>query len=200
MALRTLQEHALGLSWVIEEPMARASHALVDDGRVWLVDPVDDGIAVERAAALGEVVAVLQLLDRHGRDCQEIAQRLGVPLHVVPHVLPDTPFEVLEMVDNRLWREVGLWWPQRNALVVPESVGTSRMFTADHGSVGVHIGLRLLPPRRLAGFAPEHLLVGHGPPLHGDDTGTALRNALDRSRKDLPRALVKLPTAMRSGD
>jgi hypothetical protein len=200
MALRTIEENALGLSWVIEEPMARASHALVDDGRVWLIDPVDDGVAVERAAALGEVTAVLQLLDRHGRDSAALAERFGVPLHVVPRELPDTPFEVLEMVSKRLWREVALWWPQRNALVVPESVGTSRMFTADHGTVGVHIGLRLLPPRRLAGFAPEHLLVGHGPPLHGDDIGVALRTALDRSRKDLPRALVKLPTALRSND
>jgi hypothetical protein len=200
MALRTIEENALGLSWVIEEPMARASHALLDDGRVWLIDPVDDGIAVERAAALGEIVGVLQLLDRHGRDSAALAERFAVPLHVVPRELPDTPFEVLEMVDKRLWREVALWWPQRNALVVPESLGTSRMFTADHGTVGVHIGLRLLPPKRLAGFAPEHLLVGHGPPLHGEDTGVALRTALDRSRKDLPRALVKLPTALRSGD
>jgi hypothetical protein len=36
--LRTL-EHELGLSWVVEEPLERASHALVaDGGRVWLID------------------------------------------------------------------------------------------------------------------------------------------------------------------
>jgi hypothetical protein len=198
MPLRDIQEHPLGLSWVVEEPMARASHALVHDGRVWFIDPVDDGPAVERAAALGTPTAVLQLLDRHGRDCEAVATRLGIDLHVVPHQLPDAPFEVIELVDNRLWREVALWWPQRNALVVPESVGTSRMFTGDHGDVGVHIGLRLLPPRKLAGYAPEHLLVGHGPPLHGDDTGIALRSALHRSRRDLPRVLVKLPTALRN--
>jgi hypothetical protein len=198
MALRMIQEHALGLTWVIEEPMARASHALVDDGRVWLIDPVDDGPAVERAAALGRPAGVLQLLDRHGRDGQAVADRLGVSLHVVPRELPDTPFEVLELVDKRLWREVALWWPARNALVVPESVGTSRMFTGDHGEVGVHIGLRLTPPRKLAGYAPEHLLVGHGPPLHGENTGVELRAAVDHSRRDLPRVLVKLPSALRS--
>jgi hypothetical protein len=197
MALRMIEEHELGLSWVIEEPMARASHALVDQGRVWFIDPVDDGPAVERAAALGRPAGVLQLLDRHKRDSRKVADRLGIDLHVVPHELPETPFEVLELVDNRLWREVSLWWPARNALVVPESVGTSRMFTADHGDVGVHIGLRLLPPRMLAGYAPEHLLVGHGPPLHGENTGVALRAAVDHSRRDLPRALVKLPSAMR---
>jgi hypothetical protein len=197
MPRSTIHEHALGLSWVIEEPMARASHALVDSGRVWLIDPVDDGPAIARATALGTPVGVLQLLDRHGRDGAAVADRLGVDLHVVPHQLPDTPFEIIELVNKRLWREVGLWWPARNALVVPESVGTSRMFTADHGTVGVHIGLRLLPPRTLAGYAPEHLLVGHGPPLHGDDTGVALRAALDHSRRDLPRALVKLPSTLR---
>ncbi len=197
MALRTIEEHALGLSWVIEEPMARASHALVDNGRVWLIDPVDDGPAIDRAAALGRPVGVLQLLDRHGRDGAAVAARLGVDLHVVPHELPDTPFEIIELVDKRLLREVALWWPARNAPVVPESVGTSRMFTGDHGAVGVHIGLRLLPPRKLAGYAPEHLLVGHGPPLHGDDTGTELRTALDHSRRDLPRVLVKLPGTLR---
>ncbi|MCW3006884.1 MAG: hypothetical protein JWP17_1510 [Solirubrobacterales bacterium] len=198
MALRMIEEHALGLTWVIEEPMARASHALVDQGRVWLIDPVDDGGAIDRAAALGTPAGVLQLLDRHGRDCEAVAGRLGVDLHVVPRELPHTPFEVLELVDNRLWREVALWWPQHNALVIPEAVGTSRMFTGDHGHVGVHIGLRLTPPRKLAGYAPEHLLVGHGPPLHGQDTGTELRSAVDHSRRDLPRLLVKLPSALRS--
>jgi hypothetical protein len=48
-----VEEHALGLTWVVEEPMERAFHALVDDGRVWLVDPLD-GPEIADAVALGE--------------------------------------------------------------------------------------------------------------------------------------------------
>jgi hypothetical protein len=41
----------------------------------------------------------------------------------------------------------------------------------------------------LRAFAPEHLLVGHGPPVHGGDAAGGLIEALERSRRDL----VKLP-------
>jgi hypothetical protein len=190
-------EQPYGLSWTIAEPMARTSHALVDAGRVWLVDPVDDADAISRAAALGEPAGVLQLLDRHNRDSEAVAERLGVERFVVPKELPGTPFEVIEVIDNRLWREVALWWPKRRVLVVPESVGTAQMFTTGSDPVGVHVGLRLKPPRRLAAFAPEHLLVGHGANLHGPQTAAALSDALDHARGGLPKALLKLPGAMR---
>jgi hypothetical protein len=61
---------------------------------------------------------------------------------------------------------------------------------------GVHIGLRLRPPRRLAAYEPEHLLVGHGPALHGPRATAALHEALGRSRRDLPRAAIALPRAL----
>ena len=38
--IKTYDEYEFGLSWVLEEPMQRTSHALVDGGRLWLVDPV----------------------------------------------------------------------------------------------------------------------------------------------------------------
>ena len=59
--------------------MARSAHALRDGDRVWLVDPYEDAEALERAAALGAPAGVLQLLDRHDRDCAALAARLGVP-------------------------------------------------------------------------------------------------------------------------
>ena len=49
--------------------MARASHALATEGAVWVVDPVDWPEAIDRALTLGRPAAVLQLLDRHNRDC-----------------------------------------------------------------------------------------------------------------------------------
>ena len=197
MAIRVYDELPFGFSWTIDEPMERTSHALVDDGRVWLIDPVDDGDAIERATRLGEPVAVLRLLDRHGRDANAVAARLTVPLLSVPRVVPDSPFQVVALVDRPWWREVALWWPQQRALIVPEAVGTSAMFTGGATRVGVHMLLRLRPPRKLAAFAPEHLLVGHGPGVHGPDTPAALSEALHRSARDLPRVLVNLPKTAR---
>jgi hypothetical protein len=195
MALASLDESAVGLTWVIDEPMERASHALVDGGRVWLIDPTDEREAVERALSLGEPAAVLQLLDRHGRACAALAARLGVPHKRVPRDLPGTPFEVMPVVSNPLWHEVALWWPALGALVVAEAVGTARLFAPGPAGAGVHIGLRLLPPRKLARYAPTHLLVGHGPPIHGPAAAAALHEALERSRRDLPHAAVKVVRA-----
>lgn len=155
-----------GFSWVVDEAMTRTSHALVADGRLWLVDPVDWPEAIDRATALGRPVAVLQLLDRHNRDCAPIAERLGVPHLVTPSALPDTPFAVIDVVRRRRWHEVALWWEATRTLVVPEAIGTNRFFTGGRGSAGVHLLLRLTPPRdALGGIDPEHLLVGHGAAL-----------------------------------
>jgi hypothetical protein len=193
MAIATYDTHPLGLTWVLDEPMQRASHALRDaDGGVWLVDPVDEGDAIERALALGRPAGVVQLLNRHNRDGAALARRLGVQRHVVPRQLAGAPFEIVPLLANRLWREVGLWWPEHRALIVAEAVGTSPIATGGAGPVGVHVVLRLRPPRRLAAWAPDHLLVGHGAPRHGPTTAAELAAALQRSRRDLPRVVAKL--------
>jgi hypothetical protein len=190
----TLGAHDLGLSWVVEEPLERASHALAHDGRVWFVDPVDDPAAMKAALALGEPAGVLQLLDRHGRDCRAIAERLGVPRLKVPTAVPDSPFEVVPSgVHLPRWSEVALWWPQQRALVVAEVLGTSPHYTLDSGAVGLHALLRALPPGRLRTFDAEHLLTGHGGPLHGPDTAREIDAAYARARRDIPKLLVKLP-------
>ncbi|MCZ4491446.1 MAG: hypothetical protein QOH30_1936 [Baekduia sp.] len=190
-----IHEHALGLTWVMDDAMQRASHALVDDlGRVWLVDPVDDPEAMERVAALGEPAGVIQLLDRHNRDCAAVAPRLGVPHFKVPAALPEAPFTPQRVVQNRLWQEVALWWPARRALVVAEALGTAPAFAVGSGPVGVHPVLRLRPPHQLKQLAAEHLLVGHGPPVHGPETADAIAEAIDHSWRDTPRLLLKLPS------
>ena len=91
---------------------------------MWLVDPVDAPEAMERAAALGEPAGVLQLFVAHARDGEAIAKRLGVPFHVLPDVLPDSPFSVLNL-DLGPWKERALWWPEPRGLVVAESIGTA---------------------------------------------------------------------------
>ncbi len=198
MALETLDEHALGLTWVLDDPLRRASHALADAGRVWLVDPVDEPEALERAAALGTPQAVLQLLDRHNRDNAAIAARLGVPLLRLPEDVPGAPFAPFGVLRVPGWKEVALWWPARRGLVVAEGVGTNEIYAIGDGPVGVHPMLRLFPPRVLGGYDPEHLLVGHGEPVHGPEASTALKAALARSRRDVPRLLTRLPALARA--
>ncbi|HEX2085344.1 MAG TPA: hypothetical protein VHF89_06655 [Solirubrobacteraceae bacterium] len=190
----TYDEHDLGLSWVVDEPMQRTSHALADDGRMWFVDPVDVPEAVERALGLGEPAGVIQLLDRHPRGCEALARRLGVPHLRLPDALPDSPFDVIAVVDLPRWREKALWWPRHDALVVAEAIGTGPMFGQP---AGIHLFLRLTPPSILRDYDPLHLLVGHGRGVHGSAAKPALETAYRRSRIDLPKTLVKLPFTMR---
>jgi len=197
MPKATVAEHPLGLTWVIEgEPMRRASHALVDDGRVWVVDPIEAEGAPD-LAALGEPAAVLQLLDRHNRDCAAFADRLGVPHLKVPDAVPDSPFEAIPAVRKPLWKETALWWPDRSGLVVAEVLGTNDMYTGGRAPLGMHMFLRPFVPGALRGRRPEHLLVGHGAPLHGPEVGDLIEEAYGSARSGLPGVLRGLPGALR---
>jgi hypothetical protein len=191
-----VEEHALGLTWVVEEPMERAFHALVDNGRVWLVDPLD-GPEVEDAVALGEPAGVLQLLDRHNRDCAEIAAGLGVPHLKVPDAVRGSPFETIAAVRIPRWQETALWWPAKKALVVAEVLAANPMHTGGEQRVGMHLFLRPWPPSALRGYRPEHLLLGHGRSVHGPEAAGAVDTAYARARCDLPRVLRGLPGAVR---
>jgi hypothetical protein len=195
MRVRELAEHPLGVSWVVDEMMQRASHALAHEGRVWLVDPTDVPEALERAAALGEPAGVLQLYVAHKRDGEAIAGRLGVPFHRLPDFVRDAPFSVVSL-DVGPWKERALWWPELRGLVVAESIGTSQWFAFGNGPAGVHPFRRPLPPSALRPFVPDHLLVGHGAPVHSD-AGPALLEALHRSRRDIPTMFWRAPGLIR---
>lgn len=187
-----------GFSWIVDEAMTRTSHALAADGKVWLVDPVDWPDAIERAGALGEPAGVLQLLDRHNRDCAALAERLRVPHLVAPDDVPGSPFECVPLTRRKRWAETALWWPVTRTLVVAEAVGTNAFFTGGKDPPGVHLLLRMTPPKVLAGLEPQHLLVGHGEGLHGPEATTGLRLALAGSRRGLPGVVLRLPFAGRS--
>jgi hypothetical protein len=185
---------AAGFSWVMDEPATRTSHALAHGGKVWLVDPVDRPDPLERARSLGEPAGVLQLLDRHNRDCAVVAQRLDVAHLVVPDAVPDAPFEVVPVRRTRRWREVALWIAGERTLVVAEAVGTNAFYTGGRDELGVHLLMRLRPPRRqLGGLAPEHLLVGHGEGVHGPETAATLAEALAGSRRGLLHVAAHVP-------
>jgi hypothetical protein len=70
--VRFVDEIGFAFGWIAPEPrfMQRASHAVAAHRCVWLIDPVADESALGRARELGEPAGVVQLLDRHGRDCR----------------------------------------------------------------------------------------------------------------------------------
>ena len=196
MGVKSIEEHECSLTRVMDDAMQRASHALRDGEDVWLIDPVNEGEAIERATAMGRPKAVIQLLDRHNRDCEAVARRLGIPWERVPQSLSGGPFEVTQVIGRRRWKEVALRWRERDALVVAEAVGTAPLFALGRGAVGVHPMLRLTPPKALEGIDPGMLLVGHGAPVRAD-AAASLRSALARSRSDIPRLLMSIPGALR---
>jgi hypothetical protein len=181
--VRFCDEFDAGFGWIAPEPeyLQRASHALISDGAVWLVDAVDGEGVLECVRAAGEPAGVLQLIDRHARDCAALAQRLGVRHHVLPRgPIAGAPFEPV-----RLGREVALWWPAEQALVVSEAVGTVPYYRAPSERLGVHPFRRLRPPRRLAGFRPRRLLVGHGEGIL-EDAAAVLEDTLAHARRRTP--------------
>jgi len=187
-----------GFGWMVEEAGTRTSHALAADGRVWLIDALDWPDAIDRALALGEPAGVVQLIDRHNRECATLAARLGVPHVVAPDAVPDSPFELVPVVQRRFWRESALWWPATRTLVVAEALGTNRFYTGGTAPIGVHVVLRLTPPNVLGAFEPEQVLVGHGEGVVGTDANHALREALRTSRRGLPGLLMRMPFAIRA--
>lgn len=189
--MRFCDELNFAFGWIDDaDRIKRASHALVDGGSLWLVDPIDWPEAIARAQERGTVRGVLQLLDRHDRDGAALGDRLDVPLYRVPRVrVSEAPFEFLNVIHSRWWDEVVLWWPQHRTLVAADGVGTIGYFHAPRERVGVHPFLRLLPPRALRRVFPEHVLCGHGEGVH-EHAAQALHEALRTARRRLPAAVA----------
>lgn len=185
MGARYVDELDFGFGWISPKPrfMQRCSHALVARGGVWLIDPVlDDGV-LERVRGLGAPAGVVQLLDRHGRDCARLADLLGVQHLVLPDdAPPGAPFEVLQVLRRRPWHEVALWFPELGTLVCAEAVGTAQYFRAPSERLAVHPLLRLTPPRSLLVVEPAHILVGHGEGVH-EGAPAALHEAVEHARR-----------------
>jgi hypothetical protein len=185
-----------GWSWISypAERGRRASHALETDAGVWLVDPVDHDGLDDVLATSGDVTAVLVLHDRHTRDAETVARRHNVGVHVpswmelvrtkldeepavVDDTIPGTNYAVEELVDTDEWEEAFLVDQSSSIMLVPEAVGTLRSFGSDDENLGVHPSLDD-PPRRLADWHPDRLLVGHGKSIY-TDAHRQLEAALD---------------------
>ena len=192
MSVRFCDEFDHGFGWQADEFLQRTSHAVLAGGRVWIIDPIDAEGIDERISSLGEPAGVVQLIDRHGRDCEAVARRLGVHLHVTPlYGVVGAPFETIAVSRLPLWREVALYFSAERVLVCGDALGSLGYFRAGDEPFGVHPLLRLAPPRRaFGGLEPEHLLFGHGEGVHGAEAGPALHEALATARRRLPQALL----------
>ena len=70
-------------------------------------------------------------------------------------------------------------------LVVAESLGSAPYYRAPRERVAVHPMRRLLLPTVLSGYAPEHVLFGHGEGIH-ERAGDAVRDAIAGARRRTP--------------
>ncbi len=199
-----------GFGWIAhpEERMQRASHALVSDAGLWLVDPVDFEGLDDHLAARGPVAGVVLLLDRHKRDAAKIARRHDVPVYlprwmdsveddleaaveVFSGELPDTGYRLLKVYNNPFWREGALFHEETATLVVSEALGTVPYYLASGERLGVHPAVRLTPPRSQFGsLRPQRVLVGHGAGIDTDASG-ALAAALSGSVKHTPKLYLQ---------
>jgi glyoxylase-like metal-dependent hydrolase (beta-lactamase superfamily II) len=192
MDFRPCDEFEHGFGWTEPGFLERTSHALVASDGVWLIDPIAADGLEERIRDTGRPAGVIQLLDRHARDCAALADRLGVPLHVVPFAgIQGAPFSFRRVVRLPGWREVALWWPKGRVFVCADALGTAAYFRAPGERLGVHPFLRLVPPRAMArALTPSHVLCGHGEGIHGEEAALHLEKALATSRRRIPRWLV----------
>jgi hypothetical protein len=184
--MRVVDEFEVGFGWQADKPefMERTSHAVASNGKVWLFDALDVEGLDDRVRELGEPAGVVRLLDRHERDCAAVAVRLGVP-----RTGTASAFSLIPLVRFRGWRESAAFFPRERVLVVADVLGTASYFRAPGERLAVHPVLRLLPPRKLRGVDPLHVLCGHGEGVHGEQARDALQEALRTARRRIPRWL-----------
>jgi hypothetical protein len=193
-------------AWLADagDPMSRSSCVLAVSGGCLVVDPVDVPGLDEALSAIGPVLAVVTLLDRHQRDAVAVAARLGAE-RVMPAALGGAGLhlegvEERTVIDRRSWHESLLWLPDRRLLVCVETLGTADYFLArPRDRLGMHPWARIVARRgAFDGIDPLVIAVGHGPPLR-DGASQALRRTLRTAHMALPRHWARLlPAAVRA--
>ena len=188
-----------GFGWIVDEAMTRTSHALAADGKVWLVDALDWPEAIDRALALGEPAGVIQLLDRHDRDCAALASRLGVPHVVAPDELAGKPVHVHPGHAAEALARVGaLVAGRRGRSSRPTRSERTAFYTGGKAPIGVHL---LAAARRRRGrsarSSPSTSSSATARECTAPDGREPLRDALRTSRRRLPGVLLRLPFAGR---
>ena len=171
--------------------MQRTSHALAADGRVWLFDVVDDPELDARVRELGEPAGVVQLLDRHNRDCAAVASGSACRTTSCRGSCRSRRSSCARScataggARSRSGGRSGASCSSRTRSARSRSSAPARSPPASTPSSAS--GRRA----RSAGLEPEHLLVGHGEGIHHHPA--ALESALRTARRRIPRWLAGLP-------
>lgn len=199
-----------GVGWIAypEEEGERASHAIVGEDGVWIIDPLDAPGIDDLVAEYGDVAGVAVLSSYHARDAGQIARRHGVsvyiprwmnripervdaPIELEDNVLGDAGFKTLHVEPLTLYQEAIAYREADGTLIVPDLLSSGTGYPVGDERIGLMIGLRPFPPRDLfAGVEPERILFGHGEGVF-QDAEEALDTALAGARKRFPRALAE---------
>ena len=182
-----------GFGWIVEEAMTRTSHALAADGRVWLVD-AHRLAGRDRACSGARRAGRRHPAPRPPRPRLRRARRATRrPARRRPRRASGEPVRLRARHAVEALARVG-------PLVGGDTNARHRRRARDEpllhrgkAPIGVHVLLRLTPPRALGAFEPEQILVGHGEGVHGPAATDALRDALRTSRRGLPGVLLRLP-------
>ena len=167
-----------GFGWIGSpgEKMMRTSHAFVEDGDVYLVDPVDAVNLDERISEYGEVEGIVVLFARHERDSEKLSERYGCPVYVpewfdrsldaeverISGRVPGTEWEIHDVVDSRVSREAALYHEGSKTLIVADALGTANHLCGRGEKLGMSPLYRFNPPQKLLDFEAERVFCGHG--------------------------------------
>ena len=199
-----------GVGWIAypEEEGKRASHTIVGEDGVWIIDPLDAPGIDELIAEYGDVKGVAVLSSYHSRDADQIANRHEVSVHIpqwmnrVPErvdapikreteVLGGAGFETFHVEPLSMYQGAIAYREEDGTLIVPDLLSSGSSYPVGDERIGLMLGVRPFPPRDLfEGIEPERILFGHGEGVF-QDAGEALDAALTGARKRFPRALAE---------
>jgi len=199
-----------GVGWIAhpDEDGERASHAIVGNDGVWIVDPVDAEGIDDLIAEYGDVAGVVVLSSHHARDAGAVADRHGVAVHVprwmgrveervdapverFDDTFGDSGFQITRVGPLGLYEGAVAYRESDGTLYVPDLLSSGSAYPTGDERVGVMLGLRPFPPTdTFAGIDPERILFGHGEGVF-ERPGDALDDAIDGARRRFPRALVE---------
>ena len=203
-----IDEWERGFGWFAhpDEEGLRASHAVLFDEGVWIVDPLDAPGIDEAFAELGEVVGVTICSSMHTRDAAIFAKRYDVPV-----CIPEGMGRISDRLDVQVSRyqdefpasgvmvirrnpfpgfdEANLYHEPTRTLYIGDSLGTTPWHTVGRETIGAQAILRLFPPKGFLDIAPERIFCGHGLGID-TDSATVLEDTVMVGRKRAPRAFV----------
>lgn len=199
-----------GVGWIAhpEEDGERASHALLGDDGVWIIDPVDAPGIDDLIAEYGDVEGVAVLSNYHARDAGQVASRHGVSVHIprwmtrIPDrvdapveqegaILSTAGFETIRVKPLSMYQGAIAYREEDGTLIVPDLLSSGSGYPVGTERIGVMLGMRLFPPRDLFdGIEPERILFGHGEGVF-EEADEALETALVGARRRLPQAIVE---------